>query len=198
MKPYVICHMVTTIDGRIMGDRWGRVAGTEGSATIFETTHDTFGVNAWLVSLLMRRAGYTAPLPACAAMLFLTFPAAVEPVAWISGAFDVMLTTLALAAAYVAIAEDASAWRAVTAAVIVAAALMVKETAIAIPVLMVAAVVAVRTLTTAGAGIWNVLALSVAVGAVVYVATLWIFFRARVARIVAFVRAIRKQHSHNL
>jgi riboflavin biosynthesis pyrimidine reductase len=49
LKPYVICHMVTTIDGRIMGDRWGRVAGTEGSATIFETTHDTFGINAWLV-----------------------------------------------------------------------------------------------------------------------------------------------------
>jgi 2,5-diamino-6-(ribosylamino)-4(3H)-pyrimidinone 5'-phosphate reductase len=49
LKPYVICHMVTTIDGRIMGDRWGRVAGQEGSATLFETTHDTFGVNAWLV-----------------------------------------------------------------------------------------------------------------------------------------------------
>ena len=49
MKPYVICHMVTTIDGRIMGDRWGRVAGQDGSAKIFETTHDTFGINAWLV-----------------------------------------------------------------------------------------------------------------------------------------------------
>jgi riboflavin biosynthesis pyrimidine reductase len=41
--------MVTTIDGRIMGDRWGRFAGHEGSATLFETTHDTFGVSAWLV-----------------------------------------------------------------------------------------------------------------------------------------------------
>lgn len=51
MKPYVICHMVTTIDGRIMGDRWGKVAGHDGSAALFETTHDTFGVNAWIVGL---------------------------------------------------------------------------------------------------------------------------------------------------
>jgi 2,5-diamino-6-(ribosylamino)-4(3H)-pyrimidinone 5'-phosphate reductase len=55
VKPYVICHMVTTIDGRIMGDRWGRVAGGDGSAKIFETTHDTFGVNAWLVGTTTMR-----------------------------------------------------------------------------------------------------------------------------------------------
>jgi len=49
VKPKVICHMVTTIDGRIMGGRWGRVAGHDGSANLFETTHDTFGISAWLV-----------------------------------------------------------------------------------------------------------------------------------------------------
>jgi riboflavin biosynthesis pyrimidine reductase len=49
MKPYIVCHMVTTIDGRIMGGRWGKVAGQKGSANIFETTAATYGIPSWLV-----------------------------------------------------------------------------------------------------------------------------------------------------
>ena len=49
MKPYVICHMCTTIDGKILGDRWGRLPGHKDSATLFETTAASFGIGAWLV-----------------------------------------------------------------------------------------------------------------------------------------------------
>ena len=49
MKPYVICHMCTTIDGRILGERWGKLRGVKGSAELFETTAASFGIGAWLV-----------------------------------------------------------------------------------------------------------------------------------------------------
>lgn len=49
MKPHVICHMCTSIDGKIMGNRWGVVAGHKGSAHLFETTADSFGIGAWIV-----------------------------------------------------------------------------------------------------------------------------------------------------
>jgi hypothetical protein len=49
MKPYVICHMCTTIDGKILGNRWGSIAGHPGSAHLFETTAASFGIGAWIV-----------------------------------------------------------------------------------------------------------------------------------------------------
>jgi riboflavin biosynthesis pyrimidine reductase len=49
MKPYVICHMCTTIDGKILGDRWGKLPGDKDSANLFETTAASFGIGAWLV-----------------------------------------------------------------------------------------------------------------------------------------------------
>src|SRR3954447_11215080 len=48
-RPYVICHMVTTIDGKILGNRWGKIPGPAGSAGLFETTAASFGIGAWLV-----------------------------------------------------------------------------------------------------------------------------------------------------
>jgi riboflavin biosynthesis pyrimidine reductase len=49
MKPYVICHMVTSIDGKILGGRWGKIPGPKGSADLFETTAASFGIGAWIV-----------------------------------------------------------------------------------------------------------------------------------------------------
>jgi 2,5-diamino-6-(ribosylamino)-4(3H)-pyrimidinone 5'-phosphate reductase len=49
MKPYVICHMCTTIDGKILVDRWGKLPGGENGASLFETTADHFGIGAWIV-----------------------------------------------------------------------------------------------------------------------------------------------------
>ena len=47
MKPYVICHMVTSIDGRLWGSRWrpseNRMPG------LFERLHDRLGGGSWLI-----------------------------------------------------------------------------------------------------------------------------------------------------
>jgi riboflavin biosynthesis pyrimidine reductase len=47
MKPYVICHMNTSIDGRIWGSRWrpesNRMAG------LFERIHEQLGNGSWLI-----------------------------------------------------------------------------------------------------------------------------------------------------
>ena len=47
MKPYVICHMVTSIDGRVWASRWrpekNRVAG------LFEQLHEKLGNGSWLI-----------------------------------------------------------------------------------------------------------------------------------------------------
>lgn len=46
MRPHVICHMCTTIDGRIRVDRWPKSAR---ASNLFERTAATFKVGAWLV-----------------------------------------------------------------------------------------------------------------------------------------------------
>ena len=46
MKPYVMCHMLCSVDGRILSDRWrpkGQVAGG-----LFERLHDQLGGGSWL------------------------------------------------------------------------------------------------------------------------------------------------------
>src|SRR2546430_1210709 len=55
MKPYVICHMCTTIDGRILADRWPKLPGGKDGGSLFETTADTFGIGAWLVGTTTMR-----------------------------------------------------------------------------------------------------------------------------------------------
>ncbi len=52
MRPYVICHMCTTIDGKILGHRWGKLPGQKDSATLFESTAASFGIGAWLVGTI--------------------------------------------------------------------------------------------------------------------------------------------------
>ena len=49
MRPYVICHMCTTIDGKILGDRWGKLPGYKHQSVLFETTAASFGIGAWIV-----------------------------------------------------------------------------------------------------------------------------------------------------
>src|SRR5580700_10406700 len=47
MKPYVICHMNASVDGRILGSRWrpaeNRMAGP------FERLHEALGGGSWLI-----------------------------------------------------------------------------------------------------------------------------------------------------
>lgn len=49
MKPYVVCHMCTSLDGKIMGHRWGKLPGYKHESDLFETTAASFGIGAWLV-----------------------------------------------------------------------------------------------------------------------------------------------------
>ena len=51
MKPYVLCHMVCSIDGRIHGSRWRPKSNVVGG--LFETLHDQLvaeqpGAGSWL------------------------------------------------------------------------------------------------------------------------------------------------------
>jgi 2,5-diamino-6-(ribosylamino)-4(3H)-pyrimidinone 5'-phosphate reductase len=55
MRPYVICHMCTTIDGKILTERWGRLPGGQAGAKLFERTANRFGVPAWLVGTTTMR-----------------------------------------------------------------------------------------------------------------------------------------------
>lgn len=49
MRPYVICHMCTSIDGKIIGDRWGKLAGYKHESDLFENTAASIGIGAWVV-----------------------------------------------------------------------------------------------------------------------------------------------------
>ncbi len=55
MRPYVICHMCTSIDGKILTQRWGRLPSGESGAALFERTAARFGVSAWLVGTTTMR-----------------------------------------------------------------------------------------------------------------------------------------------
>jgi riboflavin biosynthesis pyrimidine reductase len=46
MKPYVICHMFTSVDGRILPDQWHPPLQNEG---LYEQVHNSIGGDAWLV-----------------------------------------------------------------------------------------------------------------------------------------------------
>jgi riboflavin biosynthesis pyrimidine reductase len=46
MKPHVICHMATSVDGRILTSRW-RPQGNAGD--LFEQLHEELGGDAWLI-----------------------------------------------------------------------------------------------------------------------------------------------------
>jgi riboflavin biosynthesis pyrimidine reductase len=53
MKPYVICHMVSSVDGRILGSRWKPKGNRD--AGLFERLHDQLGGDAWLVGRVTGR-----------------------------------------------------------------------------------------------------------------------------------------------
>ena len=46
MKPYVICHMMSSVDGRILPDRWNPLME---DTSAYERVHDEIGSDAWLV-----------------------------------------------------------------------------------------------------------------------------------------------------
>ncbi len=63
MKPYVVCHMIASLDGRIVSSRWN--LSPEGRAE-YETTAATYQANAWMCGRITMAAFAhgTGPAPA--------------------------------------------------------------------------------------------------------------------------------------
>jgi hypothetical protein len=84
---------------------WWVIARLAPAARVPEALHllnvIAHGLNAFLVWLLARRLTTSTFAPIAAAAVFLVMPVSVEPVAWPSGVFDVMLATFALGLALV-------------------------------------------------------------------------------------------------
>ncbi|MBO9126801.1 MULTISPECIES: RibD family protein [unclassified Rhizobium] len=67
MKPYIICHMMTSLDGGLHPSRW--TASPDGNRAVwsatYETMHKRFGADGWLVGRVtmaeMSKAGPHAP-----------------------------------------------------------------------------------------------------------------------------------------
>ena len=62
MKPYVICHMMSSVDGRIRPDRWHPSVEERG---VYERLHNELGGDAWLVGRVTGQevASREAPYP---------------------------------------------------------------------------------------------------------------------------------------
>lgn len=89
--------------------------------------------NGVLIALLARRLGLRRETGLAAMALALTFPAAVETVAWPSGTFDLWLVTAALAGSLVVLSDRSTAGRAGGLSIATIAALLSKETAVVLP-----------------------------------------------------------------
>jgi hypothetical protein len=90
------------------------------------------GVNAALVTVIAFRLGLRRAEAVAAGVMFVLFPGLSEAIVWLSGVQDVLMTTLALTAVALSVAAEPRIVGAVAAS---AAALLVKETAVVIPVL---------------------------------------------------------------
>lgn len=59
-RPYVICHMASTVDGRIIVDNWGDSYKRLGS--LYEQCHDSFDSQAWMVGRVTMEKDFTEGL----------------------------------------------------------------------------------------------------------------------------------------
>ena len=48
-KPFVICHMASTINGKIIGENWKEEPWAKDYSGLFEKYHDTFDCEAWIL-----------------------------------------------------------------------------------------------------------------------------------------------------
>ena len=90
------------------------------------------GVNAGLTAILATRFGLARTPALLAGLVFLALPTSVEAVSWAAGVFDVLLATLILTAC-VAVTTLHGGRRVLASALLTAAALATKETAVITP-----------------------------------------------------------------
>ncbi len=116
---------------------WGAFQTLRVPPPLFHGANVVFhGINAFLVALVGVRLGMTRSAGIVAGALFLTFPAAPEAVAWLSGMQDVLLTSATLAAVLLAYHANGQRRTYVYVALAVLVALGCKETAVCLPLLM--------------------------------------------------------------
>ncbi|MET0466659.1 MAG: RibD family protein [Chitinophagaceae bacterium] len=48
-RPYIICLMMTSLDGKILADKWGDSDTVQRLSKSFEEIHEEIGINAWIV-----------------------------------------------------------------------------------------------------------------------------------------------------
>ncbi len=58
-RPYVICLMVTSLDGKILAEKWGDTPTVNKLAEKFEVIHDKIGITAWIVGRTTMEKDFT-------------------------------------------------------------------------------------------------------------------------------------------
>jgi riboflavin biosynthesis pyrimidine reductase len=56
-RPYVICHMGSTVDGKIIGEHWGNNRKNYGA--LYEECHNSFESNAWMAGRATMEKDFT-------------------------------------------------------------------------------------------------------------------------------------------
>ncbi|MEP6915145.1 MAG: hypothetical protein ABJC89_05840 [Acidobacteriota bacterium] len=112
-----------------------------GAAVVHGLNIALHGVNGALTARLARQMGAGHAAALLAALVFLIWPTQIESVVWASGVFDVMMTTLVLATVnvYFAAGPELRAPRMAALAFLTVLAMLTKETAAALPALLILA-----------------------------------------------------------
>jgi len=58
-RPYVICLMMTSVDGKILSEHWGKSPRVKALLNTFEQTHDKLGIGAWIVGRTTMEKDFT-------------------------------------------------------------------------------------------------------------------------------------------
>src|ERR1044071_3338435 len=56
-RPYIVCHMGSTVDGRIIGEHWGE--NLEKYGALYEKCHNSFESQAWMVGRVTMEKDFT-------------------------------------------------------------------------------------------------------------------------------------------
>ncbi len=58
-RPYVTCLMMTSVDGKILGEKWGKSDKMETLRGKFEEVHEKIGITAWIVGRTTMEKDFT-------------------------------------------------------------------------------------------------------------------------------------------
>ena len=58
-RPYVMCLMMTSVDGKILGEKWGNDPQVKTLIETFEKSHEQLGIGAWIVGRTTMEKDFT-------------------------------------------------------------------------------------------------------------------------------------------